>query len=157
MSRVRSRLRRGMGDATFSSTSTVTCPPGYHDDGAGTIRGMGACVPNKVAVLRPAVRAPASSPAVTFPGVNITAQLVPSVPAGQTMTPAAGAPITAPAPTATCPPLWPWWWLLVAAAAGGAVGAYVGNDKKKAKKNAARMAHAVGGRLVNAGAARLFA
>ena len=60
---------RGIGANDFAAaartTSTaITCPPGYHDDGTGPgpIAGLGACVPNAAATLPPAATATAAAP-----------------------------------------------------------------------------------------------
>jgi hypothetical protein len=153
----RDERRRMMGAQTFSMPTT-TCPPGQHweDDSAGPIRGLAACVPNRTIALRlvPAAAAPAAVPATTvavqFPGLTMPTTAAAPAPTSLDRAP----------PLEACPPVWPWWWLVLAAAAGGAAGYYAGQNPKKTKKNAGRVAHAIGGRIVNraghAAMSRLF-
>jgi hypothetical protein len=157
--------RRMMGAQTFSM-QTPSCPPGQHweDDGAGPIRGLAACVPDRRVTLNFRTTAPAAPPAAPVETVSLpdlvlpTMKLAPSndaSPAPQYVS----LPDRAAAP-APCPEPWPWWWMLVAAAAGGAAAYYVGKNPKKTKKNVGHAVNAIGGRIVhratNAAAARLF-
>ena len=132
----RYRLRGlGAGDQVFSAQATNTaCPPGFHwQDDEVAIRGISACVPDKVVTLQ----LPPHPTTTTAPATLDTA---PS-PSSQTAIPVV-------LPTATCPEPWPLWWLLVAAAAGAAGGVYAAKNAKKVKKNAGRIAYNTGRRFL---------
>ncbi len=125
-----SRYWRRIGQ-TFTPTATTSCPPGTHwePDAPTVIRGLSACVPDKVATLR-LVRAPAPAPQ--------PAPLPAAAPPG---TASSASPDTAMAPApvtaAECPAPWSLWWLAVAAAAGAFGGIYAA--QKKRRRNAGRI------------------
>lgn len=157
---------RGIGANTFQAPTPVTCPPGYHDDGSGAapIRGLGACVPNKVVTLRlrsaPAPAAPSPPPVMAPPpALAPPVYTPPPMPPPAVYAPPSGGGggdfATAPTPD-VCPKLWSWWWLVVAAGVGGVLGHMAQKDKKKAKKNVAALVNGAASRIVNSGAARLF-
>jgi hypothetical protein len=162
---MKSRLHtRGIGSSTFTS-STPTCPTGYHyvPDAVGPIRGLSrqlrGCEADKVVRIR--IPAPVLPPnPYPLPPSN----LVPPLPPAVFAPPPASAPenahpivrATAPAPTFTCPTPWPWWWLLVAAGVGATLGHMAQKDKAGAKKNVGRLVNGAASRIVNAGAARVF-
>lgn len=139
--------RRAMGDATFSATPTPVCPPGMHwePDAAPTIRGIAACVPNKVVTLRLVPHAAASAPAPAPAMPIVAAPTVTTSPAMTTDAAAApSAPAAAPA-SVVCPEPWPLWWLAVAAAVGIGGGVLVGKEEKKKRRrtNGGRIAYGV--------------
>jgi len=168
----RSRYRGGIGSirgveigqGTFSSTATPTCPPGQHWEApaAAAVRGIGACVPNAVSIrpltFRPATPAPAPNAPLlnvvplTLPGASLPAPapaVVPTAATGPTEATAAPA-------AGTCPALWPWWWILVAGVVGLGAGYYAEQNQKKVKKNAGRYANRIVNRAGDVALARLL-
>jgi hypothetical protein len=146
--RARSRFR-SIGADVFQTQAAPSCPAGQHyepDTSSTTIKGMGKCVPNLVAIKPLTFRpAPAAAPAPLPPAAPVTFQQpAPTQPTGGDFATAPQAPIAPP-----CPPVWPWWWLLVAFGVGAGGAYYIQKNQKKAKKNLGRVANEMGGRIVN--------
>lgn len=126
----------GSGD-TFAAppAPSTSCPPGFHwEDDEVPIRGISACVPDKVATLRlhgnAAAPAPSPPPVATYtpPATSDAAPAPPS----SVVLPSAAVP--------TCPAPWSLWWLLVAAAAGAGAGIYFAAEEKKKRRPNGRIA-----------------
>lgn len=123
----------GAGD-TFAAppAPSTSCPPGFHwEVDEVPIRGISACVPDKVATLRlhgnAAAAPPPAAPVMYTPPATTDAA---AAPPASVMLPQ----------SATCPAPWSLWWLLVAAAAGAGAGIYFAAEEKKKRRPNGRIA-----------------